>query len=332
VKRLTVHVGQPKTGTKSIQSFLLDLNSRTDSFCYPLNRPKVFRHRVFETESEAEWQRFLLDVEVAFDSNHITDVVLSNEGCFAAIAEEYMRDRLAQLKCFEDRAELRVICYLRPQNEWLITKYKQSIRSGNIYDTHYANIETYLVAMQESGWLDYYGRMSDFASVVGLDAVVVRPYDCASWLNGNLVHDFVSSIGMSTELCDHTQWKHKSLSDAEAELYYHLLKRSSVKSVAEARGLSQLLSRTLNIGSDESNSFEYGIDSRYFEEWYDGNQRLQKLFSLPSEWSLFQPMSLRPVAPSEATFSLEQLAELLRPAMRADQLRKRTREWRECLL
>lgn len=210
---LIVHVGTGKTGTTSVQHFM-NLNRHVlaeSGFLYPTT-PGKSRHAKFtlfltpddELDSQPVWHRLgfedpgrfrrrfrrqLLD-EIA--ESGLPRVVLSEETIFKS-----SMGTLKHLRRFSRRhaRSLRIVVYLRRQDDHLVSRYQQSVKAG-----HVRRLSDPELLRDFSPVYDYAGRLALLEEVLEPDQVVVRRFERDAFLGGSLFGDFLSAVGAGASL------------------------------------------------------------------------------------------------------------------------------------
>jgi hypothetical protein len=124
--------------------------------------------------------------------------LLSNEHCQSRLVDVA---EVARLKTFlgEFVREVKVVVYLRPQHELAVSLYDQALKSG------YADIS---VLPEFSGrtprWVsrtffDYGALMERWAQVFGKENIDLRIYSKAEMVNGSVIDDFVTRLGLDPQ-------------------------------------------------------------------------------------------------------------------------------------
>ncbi len=199
--RLFLHIGHPKTGTTSIQNFLLANRTalRKDGILYPdagrIRAPRsspihaahyglstaYYRHRGLPDGSERRYQRLRRE--------------LAASACRTAVisCEDLIWEKPARFVRFLDRFDLTVIYYIRRQDEAVESAYAQRIQS----DLHRECLP--LEALWPGLVRRYHRLLAPYAETFGRDSIRLRPFEPARFPNG-LLADFIALIGAPENL------------------------------------------------------------------------------------------------------------------------------------
>jgi len=177
-----IHIGTHKTGTSAIQDFLA-LNKKVlkrKGFLFPQqSRRNYFAsqedcHRV--TPVNHKHYRKLAHLCSAKQQN----VLISSE-TFSLL------ENVCDIRSLLGDLNVKVICYLRRQENVLQSMYNQSVKEG----AYYQDISTY-----QRDDLDYFSLLEKWASVFGKDNVIVRVYEKEQFYNHSLIEDFLDIVGL----------------------------------------------------------------------------------------------------------------------------------------
>jgi hypothetical protein len=91
---------------------------------------------------------------------------------------------------------IKVIVYLRRQDQFLLSRWNQSVKHA------IANPQTWeeyrvRVLEKENFLLDYAGTLDKISKAVGKENVIVRRFAKENWVNGSILDDFMSCIGLA---------------------------------------------------------------------------------------------------------------------------------------
>lgn len=223
VKRCILHIGQSKTGTSAIQSYL-DLNKerlKRQGILYPgvkfhgvaLN---LFNHnsvadslaglkRYPEMETEEYFRQFSRQLK----NEDCQTMIISGEHFFGgeprvwnvtskeAYLLAYMK-KLHVLQSFLQEYELTIIIYLRSQAEWLASAISQVIRyEGLIGKKIYQNDRHFFELMKPV--LDYDNLIEQWLDILKPKKFICIPYEKDELHGNNSVSDFLFRLGINDE-------------------------------------------------------------------------------------------------------------------------------------
>ncbi|MGC2855103.1 hypothetical protein ACM64Y_06480 [Novispirillum sp. DQ9] len=191
------HIGTGKTGTSSIQAFLYDnagelakvgVRYAQAGMYHPGKAQHLLshkwggwlsRHLPKGLDFDGFWRSLREEIEARpgryiVSSERFTGLSVSR---FGPQCIRYIRDALPGV-------EIKVIAYLRRQDDFLESVYKQGVKAGHIHVTptdYLAEIPPYFA---------YDAVLAPWAEMFGEDAVSARVYDRKRFLNGDLLQDF----------------------------------------------------------------------------------------------------------------------------------------------
>lgn len=214
-----VHIGVPKTGTTTIQSWLAQnqgplaaqgvyydrlqqskkrwWNSHIElSICQfnhaGLLQPNAvmrdtYDYRTLEEQAEvcARYQTFF---EAKLKDVSQDTILFSNENIYAQTRSiEVARGLHEWLLQFFDSVEYLV--YIRSQTSRIVSQYSQALRLGSD--------ETFASYFERNKVMDYHKGLMMWAKVVGIENLKVRVLDKQILKDGDLIADFADAIGVS---------------------------------------------------------------------------------------------------------------------------------------
>lgn len=247
---LVIHVGSGKTGTSSIQQFLRKNRGRLARLgtLVPrspgdgrhvqlglyLKSDEALRNRLswkladFPSADEFRTEfRRRLAAEIA--ESGLSRVVMSDEGVYAS--SEAALERLRGLA--DDLARtLRVVVYLRRQDDFASSRYQQSVKTGCVQ-----TLGDWLE--DETTWLyDYAACLERFGRVLAPVDLVVRRFERDAFSGGSLLQDFVDAVGIDARVEDLAPVNSRNQSlDAESVEFLRLLNLHRVEAEGERPGL-----------------------------------------------------------------------------------------------
>lgn len=201
-KNVYIHVGMPKTGTSSIQNFIV-INEDILSKKYNLYYPKFGRwedgshHEIAfavssnpyrEMKQGAELLEYLSILEKEIDDSACENVLLSSE-CFHLYSNRDIVNK------FKAKYNVRLICYIRRQDEYLESIYSQNVRDTILKEKR--EFEDFKEFFKDS--LFYSKMMKKWEVLVDKKDIIIRVYDKNKLINQNVVDDFMNIFSIAID-------------------------------------------------------------------------------------------------------------------------------------
>ncbi|EPP5580165.1 hypothetical protein ACUUK2_001383 [Campylobacter coli] len=196
-----IHIGTPKTGTTSIQKFItlnLDLFLQQGmvypkTFCVNNQHAKI-AYIIKNMKSDFN---FWLNQEVVFLRNEISEnkkytFLFSSEMISLYINESYTLIRLKELFNWLGFKNIKCILYLRSNDEYMISHSSQNIKCGRCL-LYYKRKAEFCTSM---GMHMYKTICKNYINVFGKENIIVRLFDKNEFYQGDLLKDFIHSIGL----------------------------------------------------------------------------------------------------------------------------------------
>jgi len=220
MKTLYLHIGTPKTGTSSIQTFLRKNKEQLAgyNYSYPLfsfKYPDIPRQRngYFLTlgkkflansetgEPNAEWkEHYAAALErIHQEFEHCDNLILSEETLWHTICDDpkgFLRTLPEDAK--ENHYQIKIIVYLRRQDLFLTSLWNQKVKVGKTGQS----LSDYLYSLQEERpfYADYNATLHLVADLIGKENMIVRRFEPSFWVNHSICADFLAAIGLNHSL------------------------------------------------------------------------------------------------------------------------------------
>lgn len=313
--QLIIHIGQPKTGSSSIQTTLCQSAqylAEHEAIWYPICEQGFYSSPESLTDKLAQLSSILC---VGPPTGHpIRTIVLSHEGLLAASDWAAPLLNLASELNFETQ----FICYLRRQDIWLESAWKQWGAKHEAFPTLHDYMQ---VAMPRLNWME---QLRPWLDTFGRDRMTIRRFEHRE-IGPDVVADFLHIIGV----------RHIDSCIGQGPLY---MNRGFTPEVLE---LITLLKSDRTHDNTLLELFDQALDERYkkqdpfaayglltstdrqfiLDECEASNQEVSRLF-FDGEWPLFDESGIeQPVisALSDDTFEKEVMRILLQIAVHQQQ-------------
>lgn len=299
-----LHIGMPKTGTTAIQNFLCNNREVLNHYgaCYPKLGSKYYRtskvrnaHFLVAAPAGAEQacsydapgEEYLPTLDqIAALGQQFDKIILSDEAVWRIRGQqpefwENLRRDLA------DRGlELRVIVYLRRQDHFAESVYRQKVK------TAYTDLDfhSYLKRLNEIYALDYLPCIEMLEKTLGKDALVIRVYEKEQY-HGNLFADFLGVMGipLGGDFDTSNSEYNISLSGPRLEL------QRILNTLPENPVMTRLLydsmyaiQKTSDISTGRDSLFEPGEHTEFLARFEESNRRIAEEHLGRTDGALFR--------------------------------------------
>lgn len=200
---LLLHIGMPKTGSTTLQKFLLTNNNILEKYGwrYPIlsndeigdsERLDIEKcgngYRMFEActtyNNKSKWDKGL---GIALNNIKSKNVIISSEHVYAYGTEKF----IAGVK--EKYENIKVIIYLRRQDRAIESLYNQWIKNGD----EYRSFEKYLYSNDiPENLLEYQLKLDSISRIIGKENLIVRIYEKQQLIGNDIITDFLSVLGI----------------------------------------------------------------------------------------------------------------------------------------
>ncbi|MGN0154427.1 MAG: hypothetical protein ACI4A3_08235 [Lachnospiraceae bacterium] len=305
MKTLYLHIGTPKTGTTAIQNFCNDNQDILNQYgyyypIYPyrylsasklrnahfifgcLNRADGSRDFEGEKKALSEGFQHIYEAFEKFDN-----IILSDEGLWTCgFRDEVSAWSKVKKELDKGKFAIKVIVYLRPQDEFLCSWWSQRIKEGNREQSKltWEEMSSSLPTIK----LDYYKMLERIAEYVGKDNIIVRRFDRSQFSGGTIYEDFLGTIGLafSEEYQIKNELKNISLTKNSNEIKRILNQLPGLDSERNVMFRKVLLQQSQYHKEENFSMFSEEERNQFMEKYDEGNARIAKEY-LGTEDPLF---------------------------------------------
>jgi len=223
--KIIIHVGTPKTGTTSLQTYLdkKQRKLRGKGILYPhnlekLQNPTAPKHQWFEknlvtTNLESFLENFKNIISQVNNDTHT--IILSSEGIYNYWWDfpDASKDILCELSKLFD---VKIWVWFREPLAFIESYYKQCIRNPQLENNPCYGKNLSFIEMLNIEWfsqhLNYQGFVTECKTLFGENNVSVFKYE------GDVVQEVIKKLGLETPHDNPTPRQNKSLNSATVEL------------------------------------------------------------------------------------------------------------------
>lgn len=308
MKTLYLHIGQPKTATTSIQSFL-NKNKKVlaeQDYCYEtfdFQYPKVGPNRnafflIGYCPDEFGNMQESLSLErknKAFSTilkwfEKYNNVILTDEG-LGALNNCDKKRIFSEVKqfCDDSKIQLKILIYIRRQDDFVYSLWKQKIRAG----TKLRKWDDYIASGEyEQDYVYYDTTLELIEDIIGKENTLVRIFDHNNFKEKNSIYvDFLAAIGV--------KWTDKfSLIEKDANISFNdnytyirrVLIDSNVHRIAELNRITNRMMRDCLSLADKPKYDYFTPEERinFMKKFEKGNQKVKEKY-FPDREYLFSP-------------------------------------------
>ena len=189
-RRIFVHIGMPRSASTTIQT-LLDTNRALlleRGICFPHCLGPSVPNQIFRLISGDE----ALQAALVAETHTATDIVVSEEKLFTLLTGVSDIARLQH--CLAKLGgHVKIICYLRRQDEILVSGYGLDVTAGKTSPLELSP------KFARARLFDFHDVLSEWSDVFGAENLVVRRFGKPYLLQGDMIADFAQVIGLDLE-------------------------------------------------------------------------------------------------------------------------------------
>jgi hypothetical protein len=305
---LVLHIGSTKTGSSSIQYFLGDNRERLADLghLYPQTAERTRLNRVgllIKSDADLEdtplYRRQKQSDPAAFKRDfrgklirEITESGLSR----VLLSDEVLYHHpdppaLGRLRRLTDElaTSLRLVVYLRRQDDHLISNYQQQVKDG----AEIRRIDEF-VHQDTLFRYDYAARLRTWERILEPDEFVVRRYEKDSFVDGSLVQDFLHAAEMDVRVEDLAQVpQHNESLDAESVEFLRLFNLYRVESEGSPPGWSwrqrrEVVARLAEASAGPLLTLPGQVLDDFLAQWEGGNRAVAQRYLSDAGRELFR--------------------------------------------
>lgn len=199
-KILYLHIGIHKTGTSALQEFFARNDSALERYgihypCFGRNPIRGFAHHWFTMPINPQrpigynGNTFQQNVLLMGKESIGKRAILISSETLCKVTDMTLLPILHRLA-----DEIKIIIYLRRQDEFIQSAYNQFVKQNRIT----ISIQDFLKYELEEGRLDYHAICERWSHVFGKENIIVRVYEKEQFRSGNLFSDFLNLLEIRT--------------------------------------------------------------------------------------------------------------------------------------
>jgi hypothetical protein len=286
-RRLTLHIGSHKTGTTTVQStflrneaslkqkgltFVHGRKSTVHEFLGALNPPQ-FLPGGFKLRDVDEFKDLLQAAEG-------DDLFASSENFSFFFHPEPIADLAEAIRPMFD--DVRILVYLRRQDRQMVSHHQEAAKPHRAPAGHLWGHELTPLPRpqpQHALYLDYARRIGHWADAFGDSAMAIRVFDRRTLVDGDIVADVLSVLGLDGEGIGRVEDRNLSLSALQARLGHMM----NTAGVGEA-----LSTAIIDAAGDGPRAQPSRSEAEaFYAPWRESNARLNARFGISALPSIF---------------------------------------------
>jgi hypothetical protein len=205
MKKIILHIGTGKTGTSTIQNSLYlnkDILKEKFGICYCPIGLTCYDHFGEIIQAHYDFSQWVIH-ENTEKINQVVEFINHCEADTIIFSCETMYHHFAQrqiqyLRKIFDQYSVTIVCYVRRQDLFLESGYKQQVKVGDFT----IRLQDFLKRHTDKKFLDtvhgnYYRMLNVWAETFSRESIILRIFDKACFHENNLLSDFYASLGIS---------------------------------------------------------------------------------------------------------------------------------------
>jgi hypothetical protein len=300
---VVLHVGMGKTGTSSVQFFLRDHREALveAGLLYPMTPGRGRHHKLSlsvksdeELARSPEWarlgqndsqrfrRRFRRKVLTEVEESGLSRVLFSDEVLFGS---SYPALRRLGTWLTSVARTLRVVVYLRRQDEHLVSRYQEEVKLGET-----RRLDSW-ARLDYSGLYDYHTRLRRHTELLTPTELVVRRYERDRFPDGSVLQDFLDAVGVDLDVGDVAGGDRNVGLDAESLEFLRLLNLHRVEHESATPGLidnRDLVARLAEVSTGPRATLPDAAMDRFMAQWELPNELVAREFLGDDSGTLFR--------------------------------------------
>jgi hypothetical protein len=297
VKKIYLHIGTEKTGTTTLQYFLkkneLMLNELGFSFYCETNKP--YYEETYTSRGHFPLVAAIMNqcpdfvTEKKFSTRSIAfkqlKVDMQRKNKHAILSAEHFSSRLhsiTEIKKLHDAlnfGEIKIICYIRPQDELALSSYSTYIKSGG---RSLFNVES---INKHSPFYNYSIMLKPWVKIFGAKNILLKKFEKSKMRHQDICHDFLGTIGIDVyDKFLFPEPMNLSLDASQLELlrimnlYLPAFGEKTEADYHEAQALRKNIAPLLAKGKPLSSLFNAADRDFLLKEFSQSNKEIEHLF------------------------------------------------------
>ena len=318
---LYLHIGTPKTGTTAIQVFMRRNNTllKKQDCIFP-----EFNFR-FDGVRPQRNGHFLCPVvkdenikETCFNrifelSKTFSKIILTDEELWNSCSDSQGFWNSLYNKLNDKNIKLKVIVYLRRQDEYFASHWAQKIKGVKSQTFTFDEFLKNRAGTNIN--LDYYTTLKNIGKIIGDENIIVRPYEFSQFKQNSIIRDFLNVIGIDYDdnFIDDNTFRNVSVEGnvLEVKRYLNMIPEFQKKGSKFQSCLVNVQNKLKNSGEFRNcSTFVKGQRRNFMEKYLEGNKKVAEEFLNRDNAILFEK-PLPENDPESKNYSAKELKMIL---------------------